>query len=69
MAKEIEKRPASAAAFAAELRQMATTLDARAGETPRPSSCQLNDDREVGAVWGAVAGVAVIAAVLWWALK
>jgi eukaryotic-like serine/threonine-protein kinase len=69
MAKEIDKRPASAAAFAANLRQMATTLDVRAGETPRTELLPIDDDRGSGAVWGAVAGVAVIAAVVWWALK
>lgn len=69
MAKEIDKRPESAAGFAAELRQMATTLDVRAGEAPRTELLPLDDDRGSGAWWGAVALIALVAAVVWWALR
>jgi serine/threonine protein kinase len=68
MAKEIERRPASAPAFASDLRRMATALDVRAGEPPRTELLPLDDERGTGVWWGVAAGLAALAAVLWWFL-
>ena len=68
MAKEIDRRPASAPAFASDLRRMATALDVRAGEPPRAELLPLDDDRGTGVWWAVAGGLAVLAAVLWWFL-
>jgi serine/threonine protein kinase len=68
-AKEIDRRPESAAAFAAELRHVGGTLDARDGDAPRTELLPIDDDRSSGMWWGIAVVVAAIAAVLWWAFR
>ena len=69
MAKDIDKRPESAAAFAAELRRLGGTLDAHEGQPPRTELLPLDEERGSGMWWGIAAVLAVIGIVLWWVLK
>jgi serine/threonine-protein kinase len=68
-AKEIDKRPESAASLAAELRRVGAALDARAGETPRTELLPIDEDGGSGMWWGIAVGLAAVGAVLWWALR
>jgi serine/threonine-protein kinase len=68
-AKEIDRRPESAASLAAELRRVGAALDARAGEAPRTELLPIDDDRGSGMWWGIAAALAAIGAVLWWVLR
>jgi serine/threonine protein kinase len=70
MAKEIDKRPESAAAFSSQLRHIAATLGVHAGEAPpRTELVPLDDDTGDGKRWAAVIAVAAIVLLLWWMLK
>jgi eukaryotic-like serine/threonine-protein kinase len=68
-AKEIDRRPESAASLAAELRRVGAALDARAGEAPRTELLPIDDDRGSGMWWGIAAALAAVGAVLWWILR
>lgn len=68
-AKDIDRRPESAASLAAELRRVGAALDARAGEAPRTELLPIDDDRGSGMWWGIAAALAAIGAVLWWVLR
>jgi eukaryotic-like serine/threonine-protein kinase len=68
-AKEIDRRPESAASLAAELRRVGAALDARAGEAPRTELLPIDDDRGSGMWWGIAAALAAVGAVLWWVLR
>ena len=69
MAKDIDKRPESAAAFAAELRRLGATLEAHEGQPPRAELLPLDEERGTGMWWGIAVILAVIGIVLWWVLK
>lgn len=65
-AKEIDKRPQSAAALSAELRSVGAALDVRAGDMPR-ELLPLDEDRGPGRWWAAgLVGVGVVALAVWW---
>jgi len=69
-AKEIDKRPESAAAFSSQLRHIAATLDVHAGEAPpRTELVPLDDDSGEGKKWAAVIAVVAIGLLLWWMLR
>ena len=69
MAKEIDKRPQSAASFSAELRGIGAILDVRAGEASPAELLPLDDDGGGSGKWWALAAVVVIAALAWWAFR
>ena len=70
MAKEIDKRHQSAAAFSAELRSVGAMLDVRAGDSvPGEYLLPLDDDEGSGKWWWAAAAVAAAVAVIWWLLR
>jgi serine/threonine-protein kinase len=69
MAKDIDKRPESAASFAAELRRLGATLDAREGQPPRTELLPLDEERGSGMWWGIAVVLGAIGAVLWWVLR
>jgi len=70
MAKEIDKRHQSAAAFSAELRSVGAMLDVRAGESgPGEYLIPLDDEGGSGKWWWAAAGVAAAVAVIWWIVR
>jgi serine/threonine protein kinase len=68
MAKEIDKRPQSAAALSAELRGIGAILDVRAGEASPAELLPLDDEGGSGK-WWAAAAIAVVAALAWWILR
>ena len=68
MAKEIDKRPQSAASFSAELRGIGAILDVRSGEASPGELLPLDDEGGSGK-WWAAAAIVVIAAVAWWVLR
>ena len=67
LAKDLDARYQSAAAFAAELRSVAAILDVRSGETAATELMPLDEDRDFSWVW-VVAVIAVIALIVWWFL-
>jgi hypothetical protein len=69
LAKAVESRFQSAASLSAELRSVAAMLDVRTGEHSGDFLLPVDDeaDRTPAAVWLAgLAGVAAVAALLWW---
>ena len=70
MAKEIDKRPQSAASFAAELRGIGAILDVRAGDAGPSELLPLDDEGGGSAKWWLVAAAIVaIAGVAWWMFR
>ena len=70
MAKEIDKRPQSAAALSAELRGIGAILDVRAGEASPAELLPLDDEGGGGSgKWWAAAAIAAVAALAWWVLR
>jgi serine/threonine protein kinase len=70
MAKEIDKRPQSAASFAAELRGIGAILDVRAGDAGPSELLPLDDEGGGSAKWWLVAAAIVaIAGVAWWIFR
>ena len=69
MAKEIDKRPQSAASLSAELRGIGAILDVRAGEASPAELLPLDDEGGGSGKWWAAAAIAVIAALAWWVLR
>jgi eukaryotic-like serine/threonine-protein kinase len=70
MAKEIDKRHQSAAAFSAELRSVGAILDVRSGDSvPDDYLLPLDDEGGSGRWWWAAAAIAVAAAVIWWFVR
>jgi len=70
MAKEIDKRPQSAASFAAELRGIGAMLDVRAGDAGPSELLPLDDEGGGSAKWWLVAAAIVaIAGVAWWMFR
>jgi serine/threonine-protein kinase len=68
VAKEIDRRPQSAAALSAELRSVGAILDIRAGDSSPGELLPLDDDGDGSGKWwaAAIAGAAVVGAVIWW---
>ncbi|MBA2305189.1 MAG: serine/threonine protein kinase, partial [Acidobacteria bacterium] len=69
LAKDLEKRLQSAASFSSELRRVVPTLDSRPEERGGDYLLTVDDDADKvpGMVWLAgLAGVAVLAAAVWW---
>jgi serine/threonine protein kinase len=69
MAKDIEKRPQSAAAFSAELRGIGAILDVRSGDSSQSELLPLDDEGGGARWWMAAAACVVIAALIWWMLR
>ena len=70
MAKEIDKRPQSAASFAAELRGIGAILDVRAGDAGPSELLPLDDEGGGSAKWWlVVAAIVAIAGVAWWMFR
>ncbi len=69
MAKEIDKRPQSAASLSAELRGIGAILDVRSGEASPSELLPLDDEGGCSGKWWAAAAIAVIAALAWWVLR
>jgi eukaryotic-like serine/threonine-protein kinase len=72
LSKDLEKRLQSAASFSAELRRVAPALDARPEERNDDFLMAVDDDADKVPVmvWVAgLAGVAVLAAAVWWGLR
>ena len=70
MAKEIDKRPQSAASFAAELRGIGAILDVRAGDAGPSELLPLDDEGGgSGKWWLAAAALVAIAGVAWWIFR
>jgi eukaryotic-like serine/threonine-protein kinase len=70
MAKEIDKRPQSAASFAAELRGIGAILDVRSGDAGPSELLPLDDEGGGSAKWWlAAAAIVAIAGVAWWILR
>ena len=69
-AKEIDRRPETAVSLAAELRRVATALDARAGEVSRTELLPIDEEPAGSGMWWGIAVVlAAIGGVLWWVLR
>jgi len=69
MAKEIDKRPQSAASLSAELRGIGAILDVRSGEASPAELLPLDDEGGGSGKWWAAAAIAVIAVLAWWVLR
>jgi serine/threonine protein kinase len=69
MAKQIDMRHQSAAAFSAELRSVGAMLDVRSGDSTPGDLLPLDDDAGPGRWWLAAAGLALVAAVIWWYVR
>jgi serine/threonine protein kinase len=69
MAKEIDKRPQSAASFSAELRGIGAILDVRAGEASPAELLPLDDEGGGTGKWWAAVAVVVIVALAWWIFR
>jgi serine/threonine protein kinase len=69
MAKEIDKRHQSAAAFSAELRSVGAMLDVRSGDAAPGDLLPLDDDGGSGKWWWAAVAIVAGAAVVWWAVR
>jgi serine/threonine-protein kinase len=69
MAKEIDRRHQSAAAFSAELRSVGAILDVRSGDSLPGDLLPLDDERGSGNWWAAAIAVAALAAVVWWLVR
>ncbi|MEO7274084.1 MAG: serine/threonine-protein kinase [Vicinamibacterales bacterium] len=69
MSKNMDARPATAAALASELRAIVSLLDARAGDRAQGTLIPLEEDRGRGPVWIAAAAVAAVGGLAWWWLR
>jgi serine/threonine protein kinase len=72
LAKDLEKRFQSAASFSAELRRIAPALDDRPEQRDADFLLPVDDDADKvpPMVWlAAAAGIALLAAVVWWGLR
>ena len=70
MAKDIDSRPQSAAAFSAELRGIGAILDVRAGDAAPSDLLPLDDEGAQGGTWWLIAAAGgVLAALAWWILR
>lgn len=65
MEKEVERRPQTAAAFAASLRAIGTILDVRAGEAPRTELLPI-DDEQASRWWVPILVILALAVIAWW---
>jgi serine/threonine protein kinase len=68
LAKEIDGRPSSAAALAAEFRSLGAALDVRSGDAAPAVLIPAEDERRSVGVWVVVA-VAIAGAAAWWFLR
>jgi serine/threonine protein kinase len=68
LAKEIDSRPSSAAALAAEFRSLGAALDVRSGDAAPAVLIPAEDERRSVGVWVVVA-VAIAGAAAWWFLR
>jgi len=68
LAKELDKRPSSAAALAAEFRSLGAALDVRSGDVVPAPLIPPEDERRGVSVWVLVA-LAVAGATAWWFLR
>jgi serine/threonine protein kinase len=68
LAKEIDARPSSAAALAAEFRSLGAALDVRSGDAAPAVLIPADDERRGISVWIVVA-VAVAGVAVWWFLR
>ena len=68
LAKEIEGRPSSAAALAAEFRSLGAALDVRSGDAVPAPLIPPEEERRGAGLWFAAA-LAIAAAAVWWFLR
>ena len=66
MSKNLDARPATAAALASDLRAIVSLLDARAGDRAQGALIPLEEERGRGPMWIAAAAVAAAAGLAWW---
>ena len=69
MSKNLDARPANAAALASDLRAIVTLLDARAGDRAQGTLIPLEEDRGHGPMWIGAVTVAAAAGLVWWWLR
>jgi serine/threonine-protein kinase len=65
MAKEIDKRPQSAASFSAELRSVGAILDVRSGDSSPGDLLPLDDETGAGKWWVVAIAAVALAVVVW----
>jgi hypothetical protein len=69
MSKNLDARPATAAALASDLRAIVSLLDARAGDRVQGSLIPLEEERGHGPMWIGAVTVAAAAGLVWWWLR